>query len=101
MNIRIFTRPNTKVGYKHAVTGRCNGHVQVFILSGDGKYYLQPPPVFRGNKFLVDCKFGFEDIGVDSAYEVCCVNTELRPHSPLTTLPAGDKSTIIVWRSKC
>lgn len=100
MKIKLFTRPNSKVGHKHIITGIAKGEVNAFILANDGLYYLQPRATRRGNKFEIACTFGFDEIPCDSGYEAWVVANPARPHSPQKDLPAGDKAVVRVWREK-
>lgn len=101
--IRLFVKQNTKVGHRHIISGKTKGNMEVnaYILANDGLYYLQPPAVWHGNKFSIECTFGFEELSDDFlGYEAICVASSERPHSPVNELPAGECVSVRVWREK-
>jgi|GEM_PF-3867366 hypothetical protein len=64
--------------------------VQIFVLSNDGKWYLQKNVVFVSNtQFFVECYFGDENTQHGAKFVVVAVVTDKRPYSPMTQLPPG------------
>lgn len=67
--------------------------VQVYILSGDKKWYLQPKIVPTSpTQFSVNCYFGNENTKPGAIFKVVAVVTDKRPGSPVDQLPQGEKS---------
>ena len=97
--IKLFVKPNSKVEHKNVIYGKANVMVQAWVLANDGLYYLQPPAVRQGNKFSIECTFGFEEPS-DAllGYEAFVVASCERPHSPQPALPDGDFVSVRVYR---
>lgn len=90
----MLLQSNTTVQRKEILYGWSSEKpIQVYVLSGDGKWYLQPKVVWRKwNRFTAVCYFGNESTQSGTIYKVIAIASDERPHSPLDTLPPGKQS---------
>ena len=100
--IKIF-HPK-KVGPHDTVCGsvtpvHADTRVQVYVLSGDGLWYLQPEAVLDGHEWKAACHFGNPETANKSGkYKLVAVISDARPQSPVSAIPEGVRSPVVVVR---
>jgi hypothetical protein len=75
-----------EVAFRNAVRGSVRppgSQVQVFVFSGDRRWYLQRPPSFTGEAWEIECQFGVDDkpLAFPRNYKIAA----LSPAKPVTT----------------
>ena len=80
---------------KNTVTKKVSGtvfppgsSVQIYVLSADGMWYLQPEAKVRGTKWSCKCFFG-KTVPFGESYKLVALLTDQRPTSPIASLPEG------------
>jgi len=65
-----------------------NSSVQIYVLSADGMWYLQPEAKVQGIKWSCKCFFG-KTVPFGKSYKLVALLTDQRPTSPIASLPDG------------